>query len=429
MPNPYRENPLPLMNNQLLSRLDWWAVLCYLALITFGIINIYSNAYQGSPIPLFDYSNFVGKQILIFLFCLVLFLPILYLNPILFEHLAYIIYGLSILSLLGLFFFGTKISGATSWYNVGVIRLQPSEFCKIAVSLLIAYILSGIDANLKNRQTLIKFWGIILLPMLLIIAQPDPGSALVFLSLIFVFIREGGHFNVLIFGVSILLIFLLTILLNPFNTALIIGFIFLLTLYFVRRQSKRNRLWPLVLVFLFSVGFSYTVNFIFNEVFEQRHRDRINVVLGLIEDEKGIGYNINQSKIAIGSGALTGKGFLNGSQTKGGFVPEQHTDFIYSTVGEEWGFMGSFGLVLVFALFIARIIFRAEKHTHTFSRVYSYGFASVLFMHFAVNIGMTLGLVPTIGIPLPLISYGGSSLLAFSLFFFIYLNLDANRLS
>jgi rod shape determining protein RodA len=177
------------------------------------------------------------------------------------------------------------------------------------------------------------------------------------------------------------------------------------------------------------VGFSYTVNFIFNEVFEQRHRDRINVVLGLIEDEKGIGYNINQSKIAIGSGALTGKGFLNGSQTKGGFVPEQHTDFIYSTVGEEWGFMGSFGLVLVFALFIARIIFRAEKHTHTFSRVYSYGFASVLFMHFAVNIGMTLGLVPTIGIPLPLISYGGSSLLAFSLFFFIYLNLDANRLS
>lgn len=429
MPNPIRENLLPLMNNKLLYRLDWWAILCYLLLISFGLVNIYSNAYNGDPVPLFNTSNIVGKQLMFFIICLILLLPTLYLNPILFEHLAFTIFTISVVLLLGLFLFGTKISGATSWYNLGGIRFQPSEFTKISVSLLIAYVLSGIDAHLKRTQTLIKFWGIILLPMVLIVAQPDPGSALVFLGLVFVLIREGGNFGFILIGFYALFLFLLTIVINPINTSLIVGFLFFIFLYFFgTRRAKRKRVWPYFILLFLSVGFSFTVNFIFNEVFQQRHRDRINLVLGLVEDNQGIGYNINQSKIAIGSGAFTGKGFLEGSQTKGGFVPEQHTDFIFSTVGEEWGFIGSFGLVLLYTLFIARILFRAEKHTHTFSRIVSYSFASILFVHFGVNIGMTLGLVPTIGIPLPLISYGGSSLLAFSLFFFIYLNLDANRL-
>lgn len=429
MPNPIQENHLPLMNNKLLIHLDWWAILGYLLLIGFGLVNIYSNAYSGSSISLFDTSNIIGKQLLFFILCLIIWLPVLYLNPILFEHLAFTIFAISVFLLLGLFLLGTKISGATSWYDLGGIRFQPSEFAKISVSLLIAYVLSGIDAHLKNIKTLMKFWGVILLPMVLIIAQPDPGSALVFLSLVFVLIREGGNFNFLFIGFYALFLFLLTVVINPFNTSMIVGFFFFLFLYFFGRQrAKKRKVWPYFILLFLSIGFSFAVNFIFNDVFQQRHRDRINLVLGLVEDNQGIGYNINQSKIAIGSGALTGKGFLEGSQTKGGFVPEQHTDFIFSTVGEEWGFIGSFGLVLLYTLFIARILFRAEKHTHSFSRIFSYCFASILFVHFSVNIGMTLGLVPTIGIPLPLISYGGSNLVAFSLFFFIYLNLDANRL-
>ncbi len=417
------------MNNQLLFRVDWWAVLCYFMLVTFGLVNIYSNIYNGVTLSPFDFSNIIGKQVWYFIICLIFWIPILYVNPALFEHLAYILYSIIIILLLGLFVFGTTRSGATSWYDFGGISLQPSEFSKIAVSLLIAFILSGIDANLNKRETFLKFWIIILLPALLIIAQPDPGSALVFMSLIFVFIREGGSFYVLTITVTSLFIFILTILLNPINTSIGIFLVLILIIYYVRRQSKKNRLWSYFVMLFGCIGFSFSVNFIFNEVFEQHHRDRINLTLGLIEDVKGIGYNVNQSKIAIGSGAFIGKGFLNGSQTKGRFVPEQHTDFIFSTVGEEWGFVGSFGLVLLYTFFILRIIFRAEKHTHSFPRIFSYCFASILFVHFTINIGMTIGLFPIIGIPLPFISYGGSSLLAFSLFFFIYLNLDANRLS
>lgn len=417
------------MNNTLLLRVDWWSVLCYLILVAFGLVNIYSNIYNGVTFSLFDFSNIVGKQVWFFIICLIIWIPVLYINCILFEHLAFLLYSIMILLLLGLFVFGITISGATSWYDFGGISLQPSEFSKIAVSLLIAFILSGIDAQLNKTQTLLKFWVIILLPALLIIAQPDPGSALVFVSLIFVFIREGGSFYVLTINLAFLFIFILTILLNPINTSIGIALVLILIIYYFSRQSKKNRLWSYFVILFGCIGFSFSVNFIFNEVFEQHHRDRISLTLGMIEDVKGIGYNINQSKIAIGSGAFNGKGFLNGSQTKGGFVPEQHTDFIFSTIGEEWGFVGSFGLVLLYTFFILRIVFRAEKHTHSFPRIFSYCFASILFVHFTINIGMTIGLFPIIGIPLPFISYGGSSLLAFSLFFFIYLNLDANRLS
>jgi len=417
------------MNNHLLLRVDWWSVLCYLILVAFGLVNIYSNIYNGITLSLFDFSNIVGKQVWFFIICLIIWIPVLYINCTLFEHLAFILYSIMIILLLGLFVFGITISGATSWYDFGGISLQPSEFSKIAVSLMIAFILSGIDAQLNKTQTFLKFWVIILLPALLIIAQPDPGSALVFVSLIFVFIREGGSFYILTINLAFLFIFILNILLNPINTSIGIALVLILIIYYFSRQSKKNSLWSYFVILFVGIGFSFSVNFIFNEVFEQHHRDRISLTLGLIDDVKGIGYNINQSKIAIGSGAFNGKGFLNGSQTKGGFVPEQHTDFIFSTIGEEWGFVGSFGLVLLYTFFISRIVFRAEKHTHSFPRIFSYCFASILFIHFTINIGMTIGLFPIIGIPLPFISYGGSSLLAFSLFFFIYLNLDANRLS
>ena len=264
--------------------------------------------------------------------------------------------------------------------------------------------------------------------MLLIILQPDAGSALVFTGIFFVLIREGLNLKFLFLAIGLLLIFFLTLLFSPLNLSLVMGFIFLIIYNLIKRRYPKTKKNPFILTLIIGIVFSYSVSLIFNTVFEQRHRDRFNIILGLETDSRGIGYNINQSKIAIGSGGFSGKGFLNGSQTKGNFVPEQETDYIFSIVGEEWGFLGSVTLILLFVILIFRIIYKAERHTSAYARVFSYTFASMLFVHFFVNIGMTLGLVPTVGIPLPFISYGGSNLLAFSLMLFIYLSFDANRL-
>ena len=415
------------MNNSLLFRLDWLSLLTYIALVSFGIINIYSTTFSDSALSIWNPASISGKQFWIFGACLIAMPFILYIKSNFFEHFSYIFYGLSILSLIGLFIFGQTISGATSWYSIGGFSLQPAEFTKITTALVVAEFLSGIQRDIRKRNDLIIALLFILIPVVLIILQPDAGSALVFFGLFFVFIREGLDMHWLFFSLGLIVVFIATLIFKPLIVS--IGIALVTLIVFGSLKKSNVKLNP----FLYTLGvfivFSYSVDFIFNSVFEQRHRDRFNIILGLETDTRGIGYNINQSKIAIGSGGFSGKGYLNGTQTKGDFVPEQHTDYIFSTVGEEWGFLGSSFTILLFTLLIFRIIYRAEKQSSAFRRMFSYAFASILFVHFFVNIGMTLGLVPTVGIPLPFISYGGSSLMAFSLMLFIHLNFDCNRLS
>ena len=414
------------MNNTLFFRLDWISVLIYICLVSFGLLNIYSATYQENILMPFDLSTVVGKQFFIFIGCLIVFPLVLYIKSNFFEHLSYIFYVISILSLLGLFVFGQKISGATSWYTIGSFGVQPSEFTKITTALVVAKFFSGIQTDIRKRNYLFKILLLILIPVILIVLQPDPGTAFVFFGLFFVLVREGLDLKWLFFGLGLIVIFITTLVLNPLIVCLGAG---LIVFIIYRLQKKSNtKLNPFLIILGACVCVSFSVDFIFNSVFEQRHRDRFNIILGLETDTKGIGYNINQSKIAIGSGGFSGKGYLNGTQTKGNFVPEQHTDYIFSTIGEEWGFLGSSLLICLFTLLIFRIIYRAEKQSSTFRRVYCYAFASMLFIHFFINIGMTLGLIPTVGIPLPFISYGGSSLMALSLMLFIYLNFDSQRL-
>ncbi|MFL2613687.1 MAG: rod shape-determining protein RodA [Flavobacteriaceae bacterium] len=417
------------MTKSIVFRMDWLSLIIYLLLVIFGIINIYSTTLSEVTVSLFDMNSPAGKQFWIFIFSLI-FLPIiLFINSNFFEHLSLIFYILSILSLLGLFFFGQKISGATSWYFIGDFSLQPSEFAKITTSLFVASTLSSIQADIKKISFVTKLLLIIGLPMILVIFQPDAGTAFVFLGLFFVLLREGMDMKTLYFGMGFISLFILTLIFGPLILSIALFFILILVYRLILQYYPKTKKTPFILLYGISVLFNISVNFIFNSVFEQRHRDRFNIMLGLENDSQGIGYNINQSKIAIGSGGFSGKGFLNGTQTKGGFVPEQHTDYIFSTVGEEWGFIGSSGLIILFTVLISRILYRAEKHTQSFPRMFSYCFASMLFVHFFVNVGMTLGLVPTVGIPLTFISYGGTNLMAFSLMLFIYLNLDANRLN
>ena len=417
------------MSKYLIYRLDWIVIFCYLILVFFGIINVYSSTYSEEIFNSLNFQSLVGKQTIFFLTSISFGIFILGIRIQFFQQFSYIIYAISILSLIGLFIFGQKINGATSWYLFKGISIQPSEFAKIATAFMIARHLSNFQTNIKNKKSLIIGLCIILLPSSLIIMQPDPGSALVFFSFFLVFFREGLSFNYLILSILAIFLFIIT-LVFPINFIVYsIFFIFLFFFFYLKKNNQKSKISPLFLVAISSVIFVFSVNFIFNSVFEKRHRDRFNIILGVIEDTKGVGYNINQSKIAIGSGGLTGKGFLQGTQTKGNFVPEQQTDYIFSTVGEEWGFLGSFGLIIIFVVLIVRMLNQAEKQTNIFKRTFIYSICSLIFSHFSINIGMSLGLLPTIGIPLPFISSGGSSLLTFSLLIFIYLNFDSNRLN
>ena len=404
-------------------------ILIYLILVSFGIVNVYSATFSETLEGVFDISQAVGKQVFFLIFSLFIGMIILAINSKFFEQFATLGYFLSLLLLFGLFVFGKTVSGATSWYNIGGISLQPSELAKVTTALVIASLLSKFQSDLKTPRTLFKIGAYVLLPFLLIVLQPDPGSALVFGAFFFPLFREGLNYTYLIIFLSILALFFITL---SFHFDVVIGIIAMLIflLYFIfKNLNPRVKIWPFLIFLIVSIGFSFSVDYVFDNVFQQHHRDRINIVLGKEIDTQGVGYNINQSKIAIGSGGFKGKGFLEGTQTKGDFVPAQHTDYIFSTIGEEWGFIGSFFLIFLFCLLIFRIILQAEKQTNTFRRVYSYGTAGLIFTHFFINIGMSLGMIPTIGIPLPFISYGGSSILAFSIMVFIHLNFDANRLN
>ncbi len=417
------------MNNNIIYRLDWLLILVYLLLVSFGIINVYSATYSETLDGFFDVSQPVGKQVFFLVFSFFIGIIILSVNSKFFEQFALVGYFVTILLLLGLFIFGKTVSGATSWYSIGGLSVQPSEMAKVSTALMIASFLSKFQSDLKTPRTLLKIGAYVLLPFLLIVLQPDPGSALVFGAFFFPLFREGLNYAYLIIFFSLLFLFIITL---SFHFGIVIGIISLvifLIYYFIKKMNPKLKIWPFIIFLIISIGFSFSVDYIFNNVFQQRHRDRINIVLGKEVDTQGVGYNINQSKIAIGSGGVNGKGFLEGTQTKGNFVPEQHTDYIFSTIAEEWGFLGSFFLIFLFCFLISRIILQAEKQTNKFRRIFSYGSAGLIFTHFFINIGMSLGMVPTIGIPLPFISYGGSSILAFSIMIFIHLNFDANRLN
>jgi rod shape determining protein RodA len=404
-------------------------LLVYLVLVSFGIVNVYSATFSETSGGLFNLTQAVGKQVFFLVFSLFTGIIILAINSKFFEQFASLGYFISILLLVGLFVFGKTVSGATSWYNIGGISFQPSELAKVTTALIIASLLSKFQSDIKTPRTLFKIGAYVLLPFLLIVVQPDPGSALVFGAFFFPLFREGLNYSYLIIFLSVLSLFFVTL---SFPFGVVVGIIVMLIflLYFIfKKLNPKVKIWPFLIFLMISIGFSFSVDYIFDNVFQQRHRDRINIVLGKEVDTQGVGYNINQSKIAIGSGGLKGKGFLEGTQTKGDFVPEQHTDYIFSTIGEEWGFTGSFFLIFLFCLLVLRIILQAEKQTNKFRRIYSYGIAGLIFIHFFINIGMSLGMVPTIGIPLPFVSYGGSSILAFSIMVFIHLNFDANRLN
>ena len=403
-------------------------LLVYIILVSFGILNVYSATFSETSGGLFDLTQAIGKQVFFLIFSIFIGIIILSINSKFFEQFALLGYFISILLLVGLFVFGKTVSGATSWYNIGGLSFQPSELAKVTTALIIASLMSKFQSDIKTPRTLFKIGAYIILPFLLIIFQPDPGSALVFGAFFFPLFREGLNYSYLIIFLSVLSLFFITL---SFPFGLVVGIIIMIIVlfYFIfKKLNPKIKIWPFLIFLVISIGFSFSVDYIFDNVFQQRHRDRINIVLGKEIDTQGVGYNINQSKIAIGSGGLKGKGFLEGTQTKGNFVPAQHTDYIFSTIGEEWGFSGSFFLIFLFCILVFRIILQAEKQTNKFRRIYSYGIAGLIFIHFFINIGMSLGMVPTIGIPLPFISYGGSSILAFSIMIFIHLNFDANRL-
>lgn len=416
------------MNKSIFFRLDWMLLLVYIILVSFGILNVYSATFSETSGGLFDLTQAIGKQVFFLIFSIFIGIIILSINSKFFEQFALLGYFISILLLVGLFVFGKTVSGATSWYNIGGLSFQPSELAKVTTALIIASLMSKFQSDIKTPRTLFKIGAYIILPFLLIIFQPDPGSALVFGAFFFPLFREGLNYSYLIIFLSVLSLFFITL---SFPFGLVVGIIIMIIVlfYFIfKKLNPKIKIWPFLIFLVISIGFSFSVDYIFDNVFQQRHRDRINIVLGKEIDTQGVGYNINQSKIAIGSGGLKGKGFLEGTQTKGNFVPAQHTDYIFSTIGEEWGFSGSFFLIFLFCILVFRIILQAEKQTNKFRRIYSYGIAGLIFIHFFINIGMSLGMVPTIGIPLPFISYGGSSILAFSIMIFIHLNFDANRL-
>lgn len=415
------------MNNDVnIRKIDWTSVMILFVLVMLGLGNIYSSSQAYLLDSIFTMNSF-SKQLFFVIASVFIFLFIQILPYSFFTKYSSILYVLSIISLIGLFLFGSEINGALAWYQFGGFSLQPSEFAKPFTALALAKYLSDINSNIKTIKTQFYSFLIILIPIILIILQPDPGTIIIFLSFFLVFYKIGLPSIYMNFFIGFIILFFATILLSPNYVMIFLTFLTLLLLYFLRKKSYNIKK-ILVYATVFSV-FIYSVDFIFNNVFEQRHRDRFNIVMGLEEDYRGSGYNTNQSRIAFASGGMFGEGFLKGSQTRGNFVPEQHTDYIFSTVGEEWGFLGASSIIILFTFLMLRISKRAELQRNLFSKIYSYSTVTIIFTHFFINIGMVIGLVPTIGIPLPFLSYGGSSLMAFVLLFSIYIKLDSQRTS
>jgi rod shape determining protein RodA len=462
------------------ASLDWVSVFLYLVLVILGWFNIYAAVYSEAHHSIFDLDMRYGKQLLWIIAGIIMAIAILFIDTRFYSFFAYVIYALAMITLLAVAFFGREVNGARSWFDIAGIHIQPTEFAKVATCLAFAKYLSSYAVKLEKIQTLIIVGLILLAPAVLIMLQPDFGSVIVYAALIFVLYREGFPGIFLFFGFLLVGLFVMAMVLDKPTIVIILIIIALITQIVMNRRFVESIIAGIAIIlfyfcavgigkifhlgfnhytsliisisitsvgiviytlfkripyviwvvsFLFiAIGFTYSVNYVFNNLLASHQQTRINILLGKESDPKGAEYNVNQSKIAIGSGGFTGKGYLQGTQTKFNFVPEQSTDFIFCTVGEEWGFLGSFFVLVMFTILMLRIIFLAERQRSSFSRIYGYGVASILFFHVAINVGMTIGILPVIGIPLPFFSYGGSSLWAFTILLFIFLRFDASRL-
>jgi rod shape determining protein RodA len=409
-----------MKNQSIKKNLDWTCIIIYTALVVMGWLNIYSSSLSST-------DGTSDKQLIFIILTIPLIFILLAVDSKFYEKYASIIFIGALVLLAGLFLFGKTIAGQRCWYAIGGFTLQPSEFAKAATALALAKYLSDSQINLKDVNRQIQALAIVLLPVFLILPQPDPGSALIYSAFILVLYREGLPSWYVWTGFIAILLFVLTLIFEPIYIILA-SLLVIFAVYFKSRLGDRNPLASGIIFALIS-GFVLSVDYVFDNVFKQHHRDRFNILLGKTVDLKGIGYNTNQSEIAIGSGGWIGKGFLEGTQTKGGFVPEQHTDYIFTTVGEEWGFLGSLFVIGLFTGLLLRVIYLAERQKTKFSRVYGYCVAGILFIHFFVNIAMVIGVFPTIGVPLPFFSYGGSGLWGFTILLFIFLKMDANKVN
>lgn len=462
------------------TSIDWITIFLYLVLVILGWMNIYASVYSEESAGILDFSQRYGKQLTWILAALAIAFLVQVIDSRFYSFFAYLIYGIFILFLLLVLIFGREVHGSRSWIELGLFRFQPAEFAKIGTGLALARYLSAPNRKIHSPRTIGTMALIVLVPAFLILVQPDMGSALVFFAFILVLYREGLSGTILFIALMSVVLFILALVLDRLFIILGLIFLALIALQIIERKSRYTFValtilgslivaafgfktllnWNISgyflivistllagLVFLYfgykkkirngifvyliligAIAFSFSVDHVFHNVLEPHHQKRINILLGIESDPYGSGYNVNQSKIAIGSGGFAGKGFLNGTQTKFKFVPEQSTDFIFCTVGEEWGFLGTFTTIFLFSILLIRLIILAERQKSLFSRIYGYAVFSILFFHIGVNIGMTIGLLPVIGIPLPFLSYGGSSLWSFTLLLFIFLRFDASRM-
>lgn len=462
-----------------LKNIDWLIVVLYLVLVFLGWINIYAAVYREEYEGTFHFSHRYGTQLLWIFISILTAIIIFLIDTKFYTFFSFPLYLISLLLLILVLVIGIKVNNARSWFLIGSFQIQPSEFAKIATALALAKYVSMISTNMLKFKSLLIAFMLITLPAGLIILQPDVGSTLVYFALIIVLYREGMPWGIMLLIASAVILFFASLLFDKIYIILSLAFIASIIFLIMQKRGKQffygliiwasitgssillqtflHLSFSLYTVIIFSmvisgfimviIAFRYnirnifiplaflvssilfitSVDYIFHQVLKEHQQHRINVLLGFESDPQGIEYNVNQSKIAIGSGGFFGKGFLRGTQTKGGFVPEQSTDFIFCTIGEEWGFMGSSLIVLLFLIFLLRILHIAERQRSVFSRAYGYGVFSILSVHFIINIGMTIGIMPVIGIPLPFFSYGGSSLLAFTTLVFILLRLDASR--
>ena len=410
------------MNSISIKKFDVVSILIVSLLIIIGLVNIYSSTYFDT-MSFFSFENPFGKQLIFTLISLIIFLFILVSDDRFFFRYSSIIYLLGIILLIAVLIFGNEVKGAKSWFSLMGFSLQPSEFMKPITALALAKYLSNIHSDLKRKSIQLYSFLIVLIPIFLVIIQPDPGTALIYFSFFFVLYVIGLPSIYMNIFIWLTILFITTIVFGKENILFILStlIISILLIYIYRKLSFRKILFYGIL----SLVFILCVDFIFNEVFEQRHRDRFDIVLGIKEDNRGIGYNTNQSQLAFKSGGFFGEGFLKGTQTKGDFVREQHSDYIFATVGEEWGFFGSILTIILFTILILRMINRANTNRNIFNKIVIYSVASIFFFQFAINISMVIGIFPTVGIPLPFISYGGSSLLASIILFGGYIKLDS----
>lgn len=414
-------------------KFDWITIILFLLLVGFGYLNILSASHTGETINYFDFTQPYGKQLIFIFLTFGLIILLLGIDAKFYERFSSIIYIISMLSLVGLFIFGKNVNGATSWYAIGGMTIQPSEFAKTATALAVAKYISDLNTNINSFKDQIQTFVIILIPALLVLLQNDTGSTIVYGAFFFVLYREGLPKYYLIIGMSVILISVLSLKFGATITSIII-LLFIIGFHFI--SKKKLKILQSIFITMVAIAISLGVKFFYQSILKPHQQDRISLWLRLEKDplkleqmKKTFAYNLNESEKAISSGGFTGKGFMEGTRTTGKFVPEQHTDYIFSTVGEEWGFLGCAFVIILFVLLLLRILHLAELQKSQFSRVYGYAVASIIFIHFLINIGMVMGLIPTIGIPLPMFSYGGSGLWAFTILIFIFIKLDSNRIN